>query len=134
MVLVGQSIGCSPALTLAQRGYGSKLVLISPFSTLSEMATEAFPVLRSLGPLLSFFLRDSLDNMAAAPSVTIPTLILHGTVDEVVPFSHGERLAGKFPRGTCQFEAMEGAGHNDIFDGNRLEKVTGRVVDFSTEG
>ena len=34
IILCGQSIGCAPAIELANRGYGSKLILISPFMSL----------------------------------------------------------------------------------------------------
>jgi pimeloyl-ACP methyl ester carboxylesterase len=85
MVLVGQSIGCAPALTLASRGFGRRLVLLSPFLSMSRMTSEVFPFLGPLLQLAPFFLFDKLDNAAAAKAFpqNVPVLIFHGTKDEV---------------------------------------------------
>ena len=42
-VLVGQSLGAAVALEMAVRGYGSGLVLISPFTSIKDMAGLYFP-------------------------------------------------------------------------------------------
>jgi len=85
MVLVGQSIGCAPALRLASQGFGRSLVLLSPFTSLQEMASEIYPFLRPLLTLAPFFLQDKLENSKAARAFPpdTPVLILHGTHDEV---------------------------------------------------
>jgi len=98
MVLVGQSIGCAPALEMVNRGWGSGLVLLSPFTSLMAMAGDVLPWLAPALRLLPFLLRDKLDNTAAAarlPAAT-PVLVVHGTADEVVPFAQGEQLAEHF--------------------------------------
>lgn len=44
-----------------------------------------------------------------------PTLIMHGTVDEVIHVDHGKRLAQLVPEGRLfALELLEGAGHNDM--------------------
>jgi fermentation-respiration switch protein FrsA (DUF1100 family) len=45
--------------------------------------------------------------------VRCPVLVIHGTEDEVIPFSHGRQLyeAANQPR---QSLWVEGAGHNDL--------------------
>jgi 3-oxoadipate enol-lactonase len=42
-------------------------------------------------------------------SIDVPTLVIHGREDRVVPFGNGERLAATLPRG--HFLALDGAGH-----------------------
>jgi pimeloyl-ACP methyl ester carboxylesterase len=121
LVLVGQSIGCSPALTLAARGFGQKLILLSPFYSLQDMVFVAFPFLTPALRAFPFLLRDKLDNAASIrqTSFTTPTLLVHGTADEVVPFAQGESLCASFPKGTCTLLPISGAGHNDLFDESR---------------
>jgi len=53
---------------------------------------------------------DELDIPSAAASLAIPSLIIHGSADEAVPFAEGLALAGAFGEyGT--FLPIEGAGH-----------------------
>ena len=47
------------------------------------MAGEVFPFLAPILSYLPFLLRDKLDNAQIVPSLTIPTLLIHGTADEV---------------------------------------------------
>jgi pimeloyl-ACP methyl ester carboxylesterase len=41
--------------------------------------------------------------------VRVPTLIVHGTADDVVPVDHATRIADRAPNATL--EIVEGAGH-----------------------
>ena len=45
--------------------------------------------------------------------ITSPTLIIHGTEDEVIDFSHGLALYERCPKAVEPLW-VEGAGHNDI--------------------
>jgi uncharacterized protein len=105
-VLLGQSLGSGVATEMARRGYGARLVLISPFTSVAEMARKLFPFFPAR------FVRHRFDTLSKAPAVSMPVLILHGTDDEVVPFRMGERLAKAFPQ--AQFVAIPGGQHNDL--------------------
>lgn len=120
LVLEGQSIGTGVAVELAARGWGTKLVLISPYTTLPDVAAKAFwwvPV--------RLLLRDRFDSASKAPGLKVPTLIVHGTRDEVVPFELGEALS-KLIAG-AKFVAVEGAHHNDVLD---QEAVLAAIFEF----
>ena len=53
--------------------------------------------------------RERLDVLAAAASLTVPYLIIHGSEDESVPSSHARRLAEAAP--ASRLEMIEGAAH-----------------------
>ena len=53
----------------------------------------------------------ALDIPAAAARVTVPWLILHGTVDPTVAFIEAERLARAASPGTASLVPVAGAGH-----------------------
>ena len=157
IVLVGQSIGSGVALAMAEKGFGGGgLVLLSPFTSLVDMAAEVLPWLRPLLTAFPFFLRDRLDNASRARAAFAErrTLIVHGTRDEVVPFTQGQALAAAFPDNAavagaggsppCRFVALDGFGHNDVWEysgmvdvggGLRSERsLLGLIVDFAMEG
>ena len=44
-----------------------------------------------------------------APSLDIPTLVIHGTADPILPYDHGVALAKEIPG--AELRQMEGVGH-----------------------
>jgi uncharacterized protein len=110
LVLSGQSVGTGVAMALAEEGWGTRLVLLSPYTSLPDVAARAFPWLP-----VRLLLRDRFDSLARAPRVRVPVLVVHGTHDEVIPFELGARLSGAFPPGGCRLLQVEGAHHNDLW-------------------
>jgi 3-oxoadipate enol-lactonase len=49
------------------------------------------------------------DTSARLGEISAPTLIVHGTVDGVLPFANGEQIAALMP--AARFEALEDVGH-----------------------
>ena len=94
-ILVGQSIGCAVAVEMARRGFGERMVLISPFTCIADMASALFPFLKPALQVAPWLVRDKLDNAARVPELRrdLPVLILHGDQDEVVPVAQGRALA-----------------------------------------
>lgn len=45
--------------------------------------------------------------------VSSPVLVIHGTEDEVIDFSHGQNIYNKCPK-KVEPLWVEGAGHNDV--------------------
>lgn len=109
LVLEGQSVGTGAAVTLASRGWGTRLVLLSPYTSLPAVAAKAFPWLPT-----GLLMRDRFDSLSRASSLKIPTLIIHGTRDSVIPFELGQALAAAIPG--AKFLPIEGADHNDLLD------------------
>lgn len=107
-ILVGQSLGSGTATELARRGHGARLVLLTPFTSVPELAQTLFPWLPA-----RLLVRDRFDNAAKAPQIRVPVLVLHGTADEVVPFEMGRRLSAGFP--SARLVTFADGGHNDLF-------------------
>jgi len=105
-VLLGQSLGTGVATEMARRGSGARLILISPFTSVPEMARFRIPFFPAS------LVRHRFDNKAKAAGITLPVLIIHGTEDEVVPFAMGERLVSLFPH--AQLAPIRGGQHNDL--------------------
>ncbi|CAK0883483.1 unnamed protein product [Prorocentrum cordatum] len=114
IVLVGHSLGAAAATELARRGLGSRLILMSPFLSLNDMACTLYPFLTPLLRAAPFFLLDKWDNAGKLPSLECPILVIHGTQDEIVPFEQGKALAALSRR--AAFCPAGGCGHNDLLD------------------
>ncbi|KAG5851280.1 hypothetical protein ANANG_G00091410 [Anguilla anguilla] len=56
---------------------------------------------------------DAFPNIEKVSKITSPVLIIHGTEDEVIDFSHGLALFERCPKAVEPLW-VEGAGHNDI--------------------
>lgn len=109
IVLTGQSLGTGVALAMARRGWGQRLVLISPYTSWAEVAGHAFPYLPT-----SVLIRDRFESAALAPGVTVPTLVIHGTRDSVVPFAQGEQISAAIPG--ARLFTVTGGHHHDVLE------------------
>ena len=106
IIIMGRSLGASVAAELAHRHRPKAVVLESSFTSVPDVAADLYPLL----PVrwLSRFSYNTLDYL---PSITAPVLIVHSRDDEIIPFSHGQRLfaAANQPK---QFLELKG-GHNE---------------------
>ena len=104
VILYGQSIGTVPTVDLGTKYEFGAVVLHSPL--MSGMRV-AFPNTKRTW----FF--DVFPSIDKIPKVRSPVLVIHGTEDEVIDFSHG---LGMYEKCTRAVEPLwvEGAGHNDV--------------------
>ncbi|RWS23574.1 alpha/beta hydrolase-like protein [Leptotrombidium deliense] len=104
IILYGQSIGTVPTVDLASRFEVGAVILHSPL--MSGMRV-AFPNTKRTW----FF--DAFPSIDKVPKVTSPVLVIHGTEDEVIDFSHGLAIYERCPKAVEPLW-VEGAGHNDV--------------------
>jgi uncharacterized protein len=115
IVPLGESLGSGVAVALAARHKVGALVLDSPYSSIADVAAAAywFVPVRAL-------LRDPFRNDLLIGSVNVPTLIVHGTKDTVVPIRFGEKLLA-LANPPKEFWRVEGAPH--LAMGERLAET-----------
>lgn len=104
IILYGQSIGTVPTIDLASRFEVGGVILHSPLTSGLRMA---FPETKRT------WCFDAFPSIDKVPKITSLVLVIHGTEDEVVDFSHGQLIQQRCPR-TCEPLWLDGAGHNDI--------------------
>lgn len=108
VVLWGQSLGTGVAAEMASRGRGSRLVLVAPFTSTVDMASRVVPFFPA-----SMVMVDRYDTLAKAPGITQPTLVVHGDIDDVIPFEQGERVSKALPHATL-LKVPEGR-HDNLY-------------------
>lgn len=107
---MGHSIGCAAALMIADDLDVKRAILISPFTTMTEMGR------RVLGwPLCHLNLHkfDNRTHLAAVVKKGACVTIFHGTDDDQVPISMSRELTAANSQAVKLIE-VSGAGHNDI--------------------
>ena len=123
-VLQGQSLGSGVAVEMAKRGHGSRLVLITPYTSIVDLGARLFSWLPA-----SLLVRDPFDSAAKAPGLKLPVLIVHGTRDEVIPVDMGQTLGTLFPNATVRL--LQGKRHNDVLD---QPAVLQELMEFARDG
>ncbi|MEL7157609.1 MAG: alpha/beta hydrolase [Actinomycetota bacterium] len=125
-LVMGRSLGANPALDVAARVPGfTALILESGAGNVGRFATR-------LG------LRPSpgLERLVAAheaklASITVPSLIIHGLVDELVPVEHALATAELLTSSQVTTELVAGAGHNDLLlvDPGRYIEAIAKLIE-----
>ncbi|MBE9142490.1 alpha/beta hydrolase [Planktothrix mougeotii] len=112
IIVYGRSVGGGPSVDLASRQPVGGLVLESTFMSTFRVKIDF--------PLYPF---DRFANLSKIPFVKAPVLVIHGTVDQVIPFSHGQRLFAAVNTPKLSFW-VEGADHNNVIEvaGDRYEQ------------
>ena len=102
IIAYGRSVGAGSAVDLASRKPLAGLIMESAFTT-------AFRVIVPF-PILPF---EKFRNIDKIKKVNCPVLVMHGKADEVIPFSHGQKLfaAAREPK---RYLWVDEAGHNDF--------------------
>jgi len=105
----GWSLGAALAVYLAAEWPAEidGIVVISPWTSLPAVANAHFPRF-----LVSAGLRERYDSLSLAPRIESPALVLHGSIDRIIPVDQGERIANSLE--TVRWVPVDGAGHNDL--------------------
>jgi pimeloyl-ACP methyl ester carboxylesterase len=109
IVVVGRSLGTGVAVQVASSRKVKKLVLVTPFDSLQELAVQQFPYFP-----VRWLLKDKYESWRYAPRITAPTLILAAQQDEVIPAWSTELLMSRFKKGTASKKVISGTGHDSI--------------------
>jgi fermentation-respiration switch protein FrsA (DUF1100 family) len=111
IVLLGHSLGTGVAVQMAEEFHVGGVILLAPFLSVPKMAQSTYPFMPT-----GLMVLDRFDNEKKIGKIHVPTLIVNGAEDGIVPPSQGKRLyeLANEPRA---FQSIPGRGHNDILEG-----------------
>jgi pimeloyl-ACP methyl ester carboxylesterase len=109
IAVVGRSLGTGVAIRLASQRPVSRLVLVTPYDSIQEIAAQQFPYFP-----VRWLLKDKFESWRYAPKIRIPTLLIAAEFDEVIPRANTERLKAAFARDVASLVIIPGVGHNTI--------------------
>ena len=109
VTVVGRSLGSGVAIQVASVRPIARLVLVTPYDSLQDLAAAQFPYFP-----VRWLLVDKFESSRHAPQVTAPTLLIAAEHDEVVPRASTEALLGRFHAGVASLKVVAQTGHNTI--------------------
>ena len=87
IVLYGESLGTGVATEIAQDNNFAGIILESPFTSMIEAGKNVYPYLP-----VKLLLKDKYESYKKIKKIKIPILIMHGEVDNIVPFYMGKKM------------------------------------------
>lgn len=111
----GFSLGSGVAVALAADQAVAKLILESPFTSITDVARSLFPI----APV-RWLVRDPFCSDQRIARVTVPLLIMHGARDPTISIAFGERLFA-LAREPKQLVRFPEGGHGDLDDYGAIE-------------
>jgi fermentation-respiration switch protein FrsA (DUF1100 family) len=111
IITYGESLGGAVAAYLSTQRKCGGIIIQSGFESLRRIALEIFPSLSMFPEWL--FPPQPLDSIGIVRKPHPPLLIVHGVLDQVVPYEHGKAVYDA-ACGPKELLTLPSTGHNDI--------------------
>ncbi len=116
--VVGRSLGSAVAMQLASERNPKRVVLVTPFDSLVNVARDHFRWIP-----VGLLMLDRFDSASRAPAVAADALVVIAEADEIIPRARTDALVGAF-RSRPRVIVLAGARHNEIdLDPRYLDEV-----------
>jgi len=125
LIYYGESLGAAVVTRLAAELPPGGLVLRSPFTDLASVGSVHYPFL----PVRAL-LKDRYPVAELMARIAVPTTVVYGTRDSIVPPEQSRAVAAA-AAGETHIVAIEGADHNDrvLLDGTQLIEAVVELAD-----
>ncbi len=116
--IMGRSLGSAAALEIVDMAAKNRTSEIQPSGLIIESGfAYTFALIERIGFVQladAFESRDGFGNLEKISRCRLPTLIIHGERDWIIPFSDAEALFEASPAPMKTLLPIPGAGHNDL--------------------
>jgi fermentation-respiration switch protein FrsA (DUF1100 family) len=121
IALFGESLGTGVATEIGMEIPVCAMVLQSPYTSMADLASYHYPWIM-VKPW------DKYDSLQKIERINAPLLILHGKLDQVVPYSQGLRLfhQAKAPKEIVSFDHTD---HHNLWSQENYSEVIVRFID-----
>jgi pimeloyl-ACP methyl ester carboxylesterase len=109
IVVIGRSLGSGVAIHVASERPVERLVLITPYDSLLNLAAGQFRYFP-----IRWLLLDKFESWRYAPKVAAPTQLIAAQNDEAIPFASTQSLYEHMPQSRATLTVIPGVGHNNI--------------------
>ncbi len=87
IIIYGESLGTGVATEIAQNKNFAGVILESPFTSMIDAGKDKYPYLP-----VRLLLKDKYESDKKIKNVKSPVLVMHGKVDNIVPFHMGKKM------------------------------------------
>ena len=87
IILYGESLGTGIATHISQNKNFAGVILETPFTSMADVAKTFYPYIP-----VSLVLKDKFENKKKMKNISSPILVMHGELDQIVPFRMGEKI------------------------------------------
>jgi pimeloyl-ACP methyl ester carboxylesterase len=109
IAVIGRSLGSGVAVALAARRPVERLILVTPFDSIANVAADHLPWLP-----VRWLVRDRYDSLQRLGAVHSATLVVVAEHDEVVLRARSDALIAALPAPLRHTLLVAGATHNDV--------------------
>ena len=88
LIYFGESLGTGVAVQMASERPPALLMLEAAYTSVETRSAELYPFIIGVRKLVL----DKYNSLAKIANVHAPLLMIHGTIDPVIPLSHGKKL------------------------------------------
>jgi len=117
IVVMGRSLGSGVAVYLTSHEKVDKLILTTPFDSMTRLASAYYPFIP-----VSRLLKDRYESVSYASAIDNPTLVLIAEKDEVIPRANSDALVAMLDPALLTVQVIDRTGHNDIESNQEYEK------------
>lgn len=126
IIIAGESLGTALAVYHSSIASVDKLLLISPFYRMADMAKNNYGIYP-----ISLMLTENYDSAKWIRSSQAKNIeIIHGSADEIVPIEQSRKLFNEARTASKKFVEVAGAHHNDIYNFDETYK---NMMEFLSE-
>jgi fermentation-respiration switch protein FrsA (DUF1100 family) len=124
IIPAGWSLGSAAAIEIATKHSVPKLITLSAFTSMHDMARRVMPIFPT-----SILLEHHFRNEEKLRNIACPILIIHGRSDSIIPFAMSKKLEAA-AKGPVKRIAIDEADHNDLFEigGEEMFKAIGEFL------
>lgn len=109
LAVMGRSLGSAVAIHVAAERPVERLVLVTPFDSIAEVAVGHHPIFP-----VRWLMKDRYAAIARAPQLRMPILALVAERDLVIPRARSDTLLTALPPDRLKVLTLVGTGHNDL--------------------
>lgn len=120
--IIGRSLGTGIACWLASHLETEKLVLVTPYDSMVNVAASHYPYLP-----VRWLLHNRFESWQYAPKITAPTLVIEAELDETIPPASTRGLLPHFADGVATHVVVEGAMHNTLLEHSSYIPLLGSI-------
>ena len=122
--LMGRSLGSGVAVYLASKRQTEKLILLTPYDSIAEVAQFHYPFVPA-----RLVARDRFESFRYAPKITAPVLMVSAELDRVVPVERALKLGEFFTNTQVTYKMIKSAAHNEVTEYPEYQQLLREFID-----